>query len=277
MTKPEQRRLAVLGSPITHSRSPLIHRAAYETLGLPWSYTSFECDASRLSAFLDARGPEWRGFSLTMPLKEEAHRIAAVLDPVAMESGVVNTLLRLEGDAGWAGYNTDVAGLANAIERAGLDASHTTILGSGATAVSAVLAARRLGAQRVQIHARNASAAQELAARWEVNVCDVNVCDANADVPSTLIISTLPGSAGPSVGIPEALLRVPLFDVAYAPWPSALALRWQAAGGEAHTGFAMLVEQAIIQVRIFRNDDPNTPLPQEDRVRRAMKGAIETI
>ncbi|WP_244304602.1 shikimate dehydrogenase family protein [Leucobacter viscericola] len=269
MTKAEQRQLAVLGSPIAHSKSPLIHRAAYELLELPWSYGSAELTADGLETFLKSCGAEWQGLSLTMPLKEEAHRLAVVRDPVAEESGVVNTLLRLAGDAGWAGFNTDVAGLANAIEMAGLDARHTVVLGSGATAVSAVLAVRRLGAETVRILARNTAAAADLADRF-----DLGLFDAGESAPATLVVSTLPGPASATVDLPGELMQIPLFDVAYDPWPSPLALRWDAAGGSAHSGLEMLVEQAIIQIRIFRNGDPDTPLPGEENVRAVMQQAV---
>lgn len=271
VTNSEQRRLAVLGSPIIHSKSPLIHRAAYELLELPWSYDFFELEAAGLEAFLAGRGPEWQGFSLTMPLKEAAYQLAAVRDPVAEESGVVNTLLRLSGDAGWAGFNTDVAGLASAIDRAGLDATHTIVLGSGATAVSAVLAAKRLGSRRVQILARNTAAVSSLSKRFKLSALQVEDLDR-----ATLVISTLPGTAGATAELPGELLRAPLFDVAYDPWPSPLALRWGAAGGEAHAGLGMLVEQAILQIRIFWNGDPSVPLSQEEDVRAAMWRAVRS-
>src|SRR5690606_15262232 len=98
------------------------------------------------------------------------HRLSTVLDPVAEESGVVNTLLRVTGRGSkpaWAGFNTDVAGLAAAIEEAGLDASSTIVLGAGATAVSAVLAARSLGARSATILARRPEAARALAERFD--------------------------------------------------------------------------------------------------------------
>ncbi|WP_244301048.1 shikimate dehydrogenase family protein [Leucobacter insecticola] len=207
--------LAVMGSPIAHSLSPVIHRAAYAELGLPWQYSAEQREAHELEDFLQTRGPEWRGFSLTMPLKEEAHRLARVLDPVATESGVVNTLLRLSGDAGWAGFNTDVAGLAAAIQDARLDATSTIVLGSGATAVSAVLAARKLGARHVEVVARNIDAISDLVARFAettepgaaeaLHVSGTPLAHADlltADLVAhpdprvgapTLVISTLPG------------------------------------------------------------------------------------
>ncbi|QBE50101.1 shikimate dehydrogenase [Leucobacter triazinivorans] len=288
-------RLAVLGSPIAHSKSPAIHAAAYEALGLDWGYGRRELDAPALGPFLASRGPEWRGFSLTMPLKEEAHRIASVLDPIAAESGVVNTLLRIASGVGdgprWAGFNTDVTGLAAAIRGAGLDASSTIVLGSGATAVSAILAARRLGARHVEVVARNVEAIADLVARFgSSRESDTGAWLHVSGTPlqsfergfhphdpaagATLVISTLPGPAARDLELPAELTRLPLFDVAYDPWPSPLAERWRAAGGEAHAGTDMLVEQALIQIRIFRGGDPATPLPDEGTVLAAMRAAL---
>ncbi|RKQ94461.1 shikimate dehydrogenase [Mycolicibacterium mucogenicum 261Sha1.1M5] len=267
--------LGVLGSPISHSKSPAIHTAAYGVLGLPWQYGRTELDAAGLEPFLAGLGPEWRGFSLTMPLKEEAARLAATVDPVAAASGVVNTLVRVapgESGAAWAGFNTDVAGLARAIQNAGLDAGATVVLGAGATAVSAVLAARSLGAERIAIAARRPEAAQNLATRLGGGIDVLALGDAPGFAPS-LVISTLPGHVSGDVAIADELLSVPLFDVAYDPWPSPLALRWDAAGAESHAGLDMLVEQALVQIRIFVNGDPDAPVADEDTVLAAMRAA----
>ena len=282
-TDPGRRRFAVLGSPIAHSKSPAIHAAAYRVLGLEWGYGREECAADRLESVLNGLGPEWRGLSLTMPLKEEARRLATVVDPVAEESGVVNTLLRLAGSAGWAGFNTDVGGLAAAIEESRLDARHTIVLGSGATAVSAILAARRLGARRVDLVARNRAAVNDLVTRFdgsrqpgadfELAVAACAATEINTS-EATLVISSLPGPVGAQLALPDSIMRIPLFDVAYDPWPSPLAERWSAAGGIAHAGVAMLVQQALLQVRIFVGGDPGIELDREAEVLAAMREAI---
>lgn len=288
---PSDARLAVLGSPISHSKSPAIHTAAYRELGLDWQYGARELQAAELAGFLSGLGEEWRGLSLTMPLKEEAHRLAAVLDPVAQESGVVNTLFHLPvlgGRASWAGFNTDVGGLAAALQRAGLDVRHTLVFGAGATAVSAVLAARRLGASSVTVLARRHEAAQALAARFDgtseaggspiaVSAAPLFADPQGADDGSrperaarpTLIISTLPGH-GIDWQRVAAIGTTPAFDVAYDPWPSPLAKLSEAAGMSAYSGAGMLVEQAILQIRIFVNGDPSLPIDGEPRVRELM-------
>ncbi|WP_125099539.1 shikimate dehydrogenase family protein [Leucobacter chromiireducens] len=269
--------LAVLGWPIGHSLSPAIHRAAYEVLGVDWRYSAVRCGTAELAPFLAGRGAEWRGLSLTMPLKEEAHRLAASLDPVARDSGVVNTLRR-RADGGWDGFNTDVAGLARAISAASLDAGRTLVIGTGATAISAVLAARQLGGAELLVVGRRLDAAAALAERFDgtggMSCAAMALTD--PDLPAwtpSLIISTLPGPAGAALELPSALTASPLFDVAYDPWPSPLAQRWGASGGRAFPGTDMLVEQAIVQIRIFRGGDPATPLPAESAVRAAMRAA----
>lgn len=284
-------RLAVLGQPIAHSKSPVIHAAAYSVLGLPWEYEAIDCAEADLAEFLARRDASWRGFSLTMPLKEEARRIALVVDPVAEASGVVNTLLRLtdgvDGVPQWAGFNTDVAGLAGAIRHAGLDASRVAVLGGGATAVSAVLAAGMLGASHVVVAARRIEAAQQLSSRFDgivtragdpalvVTATQLGERLATAEgTEPTLIISTLPGTAGAALELHASTLEVPLFDVAYDPWPSPLAARWREAGAEAISGIDMLIEQALVQQRIFVNGDPNAVLDDEASLLAAMRAAV---
>lgn len=281
-------RLAVLGHPIAHSRSPRIHRAAYELLELPWQYDAIDCDEAGLAGLLAGMTTEWRGLSLTMPLKDEARRLSLVLDPVAEESGVVNTLLHLSGGIGWAGFNTDVMGLAAAIRDAGLDPRRTIVLGSGATAMSALLAVRSLGAEKVTVLARNAGAVAGLVARFSgtrdprfehalrvegVSTQTVETLSPAELGAATLVISVLPGPASAEVDLPDGLTAVPLFDVAYDPWPSPLAERWRAAGGVAHSGLDMLVQQALLQLRIFVAGDPNTPLDRDAEVLAEMRRA----
>lgn len=281
----------MLGQPIAHSQSPRIHAAAYSVLGLPWEYQSIDIGVSELGELLASRGPDWRGFSVTMPLKEEARRLARVIDPIAEESGVVNTLLRLsdsaDGTPQWAGFNTDVAGLAAAIASARLDTTRVAVLGAGATAVSALLAARLLGSTDIVVAARRFDSAEALARRFDgtsrspeaqrVRVSPVSLGDAlvtpDGESP-TVVVSTLPGTAGSTVKVDPATLEIPLFDVAYDPWPSPLALRWRQAGTEAHSGMDMLIEQALVQQRIFVNGDPDVTLDDESSVLNAMRAAV---
>ncbi len=168
------------------------------------------------------------------------------------------------------------------------------MLGSGATAVSAILAARRLGARHVEVVARNVRAMGELIGRFgdssepgsstqlhlsgtPLHHLDPVVSADPAIGNATLVISTLPGPIAQQLALPDRLTGIPLFDVAYDPWPSPLAERWRGAGGEAHSGIGMLVEQALIQIRIFRGGDPDVVLPDEPGVLAAMRDASQPV
>ncbi|MDH6237298.1 shikimate dehydrogenase [Cryobacterium sp. CG_9.6] len=282
---PHAPRFAVLGSPIAHSRSPALHQAAYRALGLNWRYEAHEVRAGELESFIDVLGPEWRGLSLTMPLKHEVLPLIDDLDLVAQLTGSVNTVLITPpggpgGPRRLSGFNTDVAGLVRALAENGVTrARHVTLLGAGATASSAVVAAAELGAADLAVIVRDptrALALVELGTRVGLTVTVSPLTElAQAQSTSDLVISTLPGGSTISGEFPTALRRhVPLFDVAYSPWPSALAMSWQASGGTVLSGLGMLLHQALIQDRIFVGGDPLVPLDGEDEVLAAMRGVL---
>lgn len=108
-------RALVLGSPIGHSLSPVLHRAAYASLGLTdWTYDAFEVDEGGFASFVAGLGADVRGLSLTMPLKEVAFTVATAVSDRARLAGAVNTLIRRD-DGGWDADNTDIAGIVAAL------------------------------------------------------------------------------------------------------------------------------------------------------------------
>lgn len=299
-----RRRLAVLGSPIAHSLSPALHTAAYRALGLDWEYTAVDVAEDHLDAFLDGLTPDWLGLSLTMPLKHAIQPRLSDIDRVGALTGAVNTVRFGETPAmtpatpaagtptagtptagtvpqrTLTGYNTDVPGLVRALAEAGVErATHVTVLGAGATAASALTAAADLGAESVEIIARTPERAAPLVDLGRqlglvVTTADLGTVAATGRT-SDLVISTMPGDAElPLQFPPEFRARTPLFDVGYAPWPTALARSWAAAGGRADSGVTMLLHQALVQIRIFVGNDPFLPLPEEDAVLQAMRSAL---
>lgn len=280
----EPRNLAVLGSPIAHSLSPVLHAAAYRVLELPWSYTSKEVGQGQLGNFLDGLGPEWRGLSLTMPLKQEVLPLIDDLDRMAELTGAANTVLfsETDGERTLSGFNTDVAGIVRALAENGMThASSVSILGGGATASSALVAAAELGAESVDVLVRTPAKAAPLVALGRavgvvVTVSDVGTLAAHGR-PSELVISALAGGVDLHGVFPEEFRRrALLFDVAYAPWPSAIARSWLDASGAVVSGLVMLLHQALVQVRIFVSGDPFEPLPDEEAVLAAMRAALDT-
>ncbi|MEV4258880.1 hypothetical protein AB0J52_37460, partial [Spirillospora sp. NPDC049652] len=126
-------RAAVLGSPVAHSLSPVLHRAAYAGLGLDgWSYDAFEVGEDALEGFLAGLDGSWRGLSLTMPLKRVALSLADSVSELAAKVGGANTLVLRDGRR--AADNTDVHGIVTALREAELDgAASALVLGGGAT------------------------------------------------------------------------------------------------------------------------------------------------
>jgi len=267
-------RLAVWGDPIDHSRSPALHAAAYRELGLDWEYGRERIEEAAFPERIRDLDATWRGLSLTMPLKQVAARTAAALDDDARLTGAVNTFL-LTSD-GPRGFNTDVGGLARALDEIGVrNPGNIRVLGAGATATSAVVAAARAGAEVVEVRARRVEAAEALRT-LDLGV-EVRVRPLTGDDPGPVdaTIAALPG--GTDLGpVAEELASVsgPLVDVVYGGWPTPLARAWDRAGGEAHDGLAMLLHQALLQVRVFVNGDPGRCLDREDAVLAAMRIAL---
>jgi shikimate dehydrogenase len=254
-------RAAVLGSPIAHSLSPALHTAAYAVLGLEsWSYTAHEVTGDELAGFVAGLGPEWAGLSLTMPLKEAAFAVAREVSPMAREVGAVNTLVRLPG-GGWSADNTDVHGMSRALQEAGAGdavatSRHALVLGSGATARSAVASLAELGVERVTFAVRGSARAETVAQARDggMSVQECGLDEVVSVLPQvSLVVSTLPGGAAPAGvldGAPDLAGRV-LLDVVYAGWPTPLAQAFEAAGGRVVSGFEMLLHQAARQVELM--------------------------
>lgn len=268
-------RLAVLGSPIAHSRSPEIHLAAYRVLGLDWRYERHEVDDAGLAGFLATLGPGWRGLSLTMPLKRRVAELVPEIDPVARETRQGNTILLRDGVPIRA-FNTDVHGIVAAFAGAGVrGAERATVLGGGATAESAVRALRELGAE-VAVAVRDvAKVVASGAFGPETRVIALGEEADAALAASDAVVSTIPPRAEFPVRLARRSDAPTLLDVAYAPWPTPLAAAWTDAGGRVVHGLEMLLHQAVHQIRIFVAGDPAIPLPDEEAVIRAMRSAVE--
>jgi shikimate dehydrogenase len=240
-------RAAVLGAPIAHSLSPLLHRAAYAALGLDWSYDAVEVTADGLPAFLDGLDDRWRGLSLTMPLKQAVLPLLHDVTPLAQEVAAANTVLRAPGGR-LSGDNTDVHGLVAALAEAGVTAvSRAVVLGGGATARSALAALARLG-EREPVLVVRSEPVETLAAAARMGVRP-RVVPFSPDVLGgcDLLVSTLPAGAADPVAPFVADVPV-LLDVVYEPWPTELAASCR---GTVVSGAAMLLHQAAAQVQLM--------------------------
>lgn len=247
---------AVLGSPIVHSLSPALHRAGYAALGLDWTYDRFELTAEQLPAFLAGLDDDWRGLSLTMPLKAACLEVAAEVTPLAARAGAGNTLVRTE--RGWLADNTDIPGLVAALRPAWKGWTTAAVLGAGATARSSVLALEALGVTGVTIYARRPQQADDLicwaasaAPGLKLTASDLGAWTAGVE---PVIISTLPAGAIDGDGL--APRQGLLFDAVYAGWPTALAQAAAASGLEVIGGIELLLAQAALQFALFTGQTP---------------------
>lgn len=296
---PPRHRAAVIGAPVAHSLSPVLHRAAYRALGLDdWVYERRETAPADLPALLEELAapaptdPIWAGLSVTMPHKQALLSRLDVVDPLAATVGAVNTVVAQRSGRGAAlltGFNTDVAGIVGAIRetrtaQATEDSStacrcgsaRAVVLGSGATACSALAALTELGATDITIAARrHAGPGRALTAAHRMGLevtaltwrpgdaaSDAEVAAAAAD--ADLLVSTLPTGAADTLAAPltaAASATAPrsgavLLDVVYAPWPTPLAAAWGAVGGSIAPGWLMLLHQAVPQVTLLTGRTP---------------------
>lgn len=268
----------VWGDPIAHSRSPQLHRAAYEVLGLDWVYDRRQVSEASFDRELAAARGQVRGLSVTMPLKESAYRAAAWRDPRAVRTGVANTLLMT--DDGLRAWNTDIGGLVGAMRENGVHAPLAArVVGTGATAGSAVVALAEVGVRELEIVARSPHKAIEIAdqaADFGLAVAVRALDDLHAVRDVDVTVATLPGGAELPDGAGAAFAESggALVDAAYAPWPTDLAAAFAEAGRGAASGLDMLLHQAVLQVRVFTSGQVDEPLEREDEVVAAMRAAV---
>lgn len=278
------KRFAVLGSPIAHSKSPAIHLAAYRVLGFDWEYGRAEVQKGLMRTFIAGLDGVWNGFSVTMPLKEEASRFAEELDEYAKLTGATNTLY-LDEFGKWHGFNTDVFGIVQAVTEARIGlVKRALIIGSGATATSAMVAISVLNPNaHVEVLARNKVSRKALIGLGKKLGLKTTRAGglAAASRVSNLTISTLPSGAldKQAARLSRAWTWKPkgaLLDVSYNPWPSKLGEAWSAKGKRTISGLEMLIWQAVAQIRIFSTGSAEKELPNEIAVVSAMHIAVES-
>ncbi|MEU9519092.1 shikimate dehydrogenase [Streptomyces sp. NPDC048224] len=245
-------RAAVLGSPIAHSLSPVLHRAAYAELGLAqWTYDRFDVDEAALPGFFRELGPEWAGLSLTMPLKRAVIPLLDSISETAASVDAVNTVVLTE-DGRRTGDNTDIPGIVAALREHGVEKAETAaVLGAGATASSALAALARICTGEITVYVRSAARAAEMrgwAQRLDVDVRLADWADAAQALHAPLVVATTPAGATDALAAAVPERPATLFDVLYDPWPTALAARWSAYGGAVVSGLDLLLHQAVLQV-----------------------------
>ncbi len=243
---------AVLGFPIDHSLSPLLHKTAYKLLNIVGEYTAIEVQSGTLEKFIIEHGCEYDYFSLTMPLKEEALEfgIPIQIDELGQRIQSLNTLVNREGN--WSATSTDGSGFLKALSKAGFDRfDNVLILGAGGTA-RAVAGALDDIADSVDVMRRSVRRSAAIAACFTKIECEFLDWDDQIDLRKyDLVVNTTPSGAADLVADNLATqIDAVLFDVLYKPWPTLLARRWSDAGGRTISGLELLLYQGIDQLNL---------------------------
>jgi shikimate dehydrogenase len=283
--------VGVLGDPVRHSLSPLMHNAALSELGLNWAYLALPVPAAELAGALRAlEALGCRGLNITLPHKQAAAALAADLSPLARRLGAVNTLVRREG-GGWWGTNTDVEGFLWPL-RQDPDAANrwrgkrALVLGCGGSARAAVAGALELGLDSIAVAGRSPTRLASFLAdarTWmdgQPTSLDAVAWEGEPGAGSTLgdalasadlVVHTTPVGMA-STNDPGALGHCPLgpalldrlkpdavvYDLIYTPRPTRLLREAAGRGGRALDGLEMLVQQGAASLRLWcgRGDVP---------------------
>ncbi len=282
-------RAAVLGHPVAHSLSPVLHSAAYRALGLDgWQYGVHDVTEGALAGFLRDVDAGWAGLSLTMPLKQVVIPLLDHVDPLAEAVGAVNTVLfsAVRGATVMTGTNTDLHGIVAAL-REGLGArgvSDAVILGGGATAASALAAVAELGCVSPRVFVRSLerigplrAAVARMGVSPSFEVFDERATTSALAVADAVVSTTPKYAADQWAPLLTGLLtgagekpRGVLLDVVYDPRPTALQSAWAALGADTVGGERMLLHQAAEQVRLMTGRP--APLAAMDDALRAALG-----
>lgn len=241
---------AVLGSPINHSLSPILHTAAFEFLEIECSYVAIDVPSGNLKNFMSERGEDFDYLSLTMPLKEEVLGLGFATDSNTQEIQSGNTIYRSTGQ--WSLTSTDGSGFVSALSHAGLKSfDRVLILGAGGTARAVTGALDSIASE---IHVLGRSSIRQEALERSIHKADFEYQRWTLDIDFSqydLVVNTTP--AGAADLLSDALapgVTAVLFDVIYKPWPTELAKRWRDCGGKVINGLELLLYQGIDQLEI---------------------------
>lgn len=252
----EQKRCAVLGFPVGHSLSPVLHGVAYAHLGLTdWRYDRFAVDAGELAEFVGSCGPNWRGLSMTMPLKDEALALGQVTAEARL-TGAANTLI-FDAD-GIVVHNTDIEGFWRPLVEhfgvgtpAAVPVESAVILGGGATARSAFYALTLMGVEQITVSARTKSKVEAWTPLFQGTGITPDIVDYGLLPEADLLISTVTQGAADALAPTAAATQGIVFDAIYDPWPTELGRAAEQAGRTVFSGLDMLVGQALAQIELM--------------------------
>ncbi|MEZ5946061.1 MAG: shikimate dehydrogenase [Hyphomonas sp.] len=238
--------LGVIGDPVSHSLSPVIHNKWMREQGVDATYEALQVPAGELRDALEKLGERGGvGFNITLPHKEDALALSRDASEVARRIGAANTLIRMK-EGGWRAENTDAPGFIRALTDAGIEPGglRVTLLGAGGSARAVAVSLSDLRAD-LTIANRTLARAKTLVKETgiEARICSLE--DGLADAAaSDLVVNTLSlGHSGGTLDLPDGQGR-PFFDISYGKAAAGIADAARKRGWHPHDGLGMLVAQA---------------------------------
>ncbi|MEL6891952.1 MAG: shikimate dehydrogenase [Actinomycetota bacterium] len=253
---------AVIGSPVAHSLSPAIHRAAFEAAGVDWSYVAFDVAPGQAGAALDAmRTLGIGGLSVTMPHKADVARLVDRLDPAAAALHSVNTV-SWDGDD-LVGSSTDGAGFVTSLADAGVDVdgARVAVIGAGGAARSVIDALARAGSSDITVLNRSTDRAEQAAALASAAsvgiISDISRADVVVNATSVGMGVAQEDAVDADLACDPGLIHAGqvVVDLVYHPLETAWLAAANEQGARTVDGLGMLVHQAALQQRIWLADD----------------------
>lgn len=285
--------LAVIGNPIGHSLSPLIHNAAIEHLDLDYRYVAFAIEPANLhTALAGFAAIGLVGCSVTIPHKQAIMPLLAEISPLAQAVGAVNTVWNTP--SGWHGTNTDVAGFIAPLVAMQRDWSSTTvvILGNGGAARAVVVGCHQLGCGEIHVVGRDSAKLAEFKSSW----ADIQLPIATSNIPTQVTIDThlwtdLPNVVGKDnlllvnstpIGMYPQVDNSPIdtelmagigsdslaYDLIYTPRPTKFLQLAQAAGLTTIDGTEMLVQQGAAAFELWLQQSPPIEIMRQALIER---------
>ncbi len=261
----------VIGDPIAQSKSPIIHKHWLKQLGIAGDYVRTRVTADELGSFLAGRraDPNWRGCNVTIPHKERIIPLLAELDAGAAAIGAVNC--SVPRGNGLVGFNTDIDGVAAALDGTGLEGREAAVIGAGggARALIAYLAQREVGRIAILVRdPRKAEPLRELAIGIEVVVLPFGKAREAFEGAAAIVNASPLGMAG-AIEMPAALLEevgrnaadATVFDMVTTPAQTPFLDIGQANGAQTVDGLTMLIGQARRAFELFFG----RPAPEPDQ------------
>ena len=172
--------VGLLGNPVSHSLSPVIHNAALKEMGLDWCYVAMSCESQSLSIVTKAlRELNYQGLNITIPHKQNILKICNQISPLAQKLGAVNTLVPNK-DGGWNGLNTDVEGFLAPLKTDDWSKKKAIILGCGGSARAVFAGLQDLNFEQITVVGRKQNTLKNF-------VAEMNLKDSENNNNSTLI------------------------------------------------------------------------------------------